>query len=287
MTQLTAANDASEPKKLKILMLHGNSHTQLPDENCLTTFIGYTQSGPLFRAKTRSLEKLLIKFLKPVLPTFTYPTAPVKLHPADIPGFDVDAAEGSEPDAWGWWKRETGGDKYIGLEEGLDRIGNAIRETGGIDAVIGFSQGAAAAAMVASLLQPGRAASFSTEESGSFAFPKSWEDLVALHPDGLRFAVSYSGFLTPNKLYEGFYKPKISCPTLHFIGSLDSVVEESRSLALVEACHDAKTVFHPGGHFVPVGKEMGGVLVGFIKECTEEKIEEKEAEGFEEMDMPF
>jgi len=169
----------------------------------------------------------------------------------------------------------------------LDRIGNAIRETGGIDAVIGFSQGAAAAAMVASLLQPGRAASFSTQQPGSFPFPKSWEDLAALHPDGLKFAVSYSGFLTSNKLYEGFYEPKINSPTLHFIGSLDSVVEESRSLALVEACHDAKTVFHPGGHFVPVGKEMGGILVGFIRECTKEKAEAKDEAGVEEMDMPF
>jgi len=158
---------------------------------------------------------------------------------------------------------------------------------GGIDAVIGFSQGAAAAGMVASLLQPGRAASFPTDGSDTFSFPKSWEDLAAMHPDGLRFAVSYSGFLTPNRLYEGFYKPKISCPMLHFIGSLDSVVEESRSLALVEACQDAKTIFHPGGHFVPVGKEMGGFLVGFIREYTKEKVEEKEEVGVEDMDMPF
>jgi len=25
------------------------------------------------------------------------------------------------------------------------------------------------------------------------------------------------------------------------------------------------TVYHPGGHFVPIGKEMAGVLVGFFE----------------------
>lgn len=154
--------------------------------------------------------------------------------------------------------------------------------------MIGFSQGAAAAGMVASLLQPGRREGWPTkEEERGFGFPESWTNLVAMHPDGLKFAVSYSGFLTPNETYEGFYRPKIGCPMLHFIGSLDSVVEESRSLALVEACEDAKTVFHPGGHFVPVGKEMGSVLVGFIRDSTKEKIEEKEEVGIEDMDMPF
>ena len=249
------------PKILKILMLHG-----------------YTQSGPLFHAKTRSLEKLLIKSLKPVTPILLYPTAPIQLLPAEIPGFDLSSTDA--PDSWGWWKRETGGDKYVGLELGLSHIASTIRDAGGIDAVIGFSQGAAAAAMVASLLQPGRQTTWSDVE---FPYPESWADLPALHPDGLKFAVCYSGFSTPNTLYKGFYEPKISCPTIHFIGSLDTVVEESRSLALAEGCADAQTVFHPGGHFVPVGKEMGGVVVGFIRSCCEEKVEE----SVEDMDMPF
>jgi len=61
-------------------------------------------------------------------------------------------------------------------------------------------------------------------------------------------------------------------------------VEESRSLALVEVCEKGNTVYHPGGHFVPIGKEMAGVLVGFLRECCEEKKEDK---GVEDMNVPF
>jgi predicted esterase len=173
------------------------------------------------------------------------------------------------------------------LEEGLDTIAAAIRELGGIDGVIGFSQGAAAAAMVASLLQPERKAAFNTYLQSSpeaFAWPRSWDGLPELHPEGLKFAVSYSGFYAPNDLYKGFYEPKIDTRVLHFIGSLDSVVEESRSLALVDVTENASTVYHPGGHFVPAGKEMAGRLVGFIRDCCEVK---KVEESVEDMDVPF
>ncbi len=42
---------------------------------------------------------------------------------------------------------------------------------------------------------------------------------------------------------------------------------------------------HPGGHFVPVGKDMAGVLVGFVRECCGEKKQEEES--VEDMDVPF
>jgi len=156
---------------------------------------------------------------------------------------------------------------------------------GGIDGVIGFSQGAAMAAMVASLLEPGRRDAFhkSTTEGG-FGFPATFEELVPLHPAGLKFAVSYSGFYAPNEMYNGFYEPEIKTKMLHFIGTLDSVVEEGRSLALVQVTEGARTVYHPGGHFVPIGKEMGGVLVGFVRECCEVKETE---EDVGDMDVPF
>jgi len=72
---------------------------------------------------------------------------------------------------------------------------------------------------------------------------------------------------------------------LNVIGSLDSVVEESRSLGLSERVMEGRgrTVYHPGGHFVPIGKEMAGVLVGFLREfCVV-----KEEGGVEDMDVPF
>ena len=170
----------------------------------------------------------------------------------------------------------------------MDSISKAIKDAGGVDGVIGFSQGGAAAGMVASLLEPGRKQAFEKvkgENGEALGYPVSWEGLGEEVGQGpLKFAVSYSGFYSPNDLYKGFYEPKIMTPMCHFIGSLDSVVEEGRSLALVDVCQDARKVYHPGGHFVPAGKEMAGVLVGFIRECCVEKERE---ESVEDMDVPF
>lgn len=85
----------------------------------------------------------------------------------------------------------------------------------------------------------------------------------------LKFAVIYSGFYaTPGDL-GWMYTPKITTPTLHFLGSLDTVVEESRSLGLVERCEEPLVLTHPGGHYVPVSKEWAMPLAGFIKKCVE------------------
>lgn len=276
--------EVGSTRQLKILMLHG-----------------YTQSGPLFRAKTRALEKILLKAF-PAAPQpphkvppqpfhgveLLYPTAPIRLHPADIPGFDVSAAQGEERDAWGWWQKSDTTGEYRGLEKGLEMIREAIEGVGGVDGVVGFSQGGAAAGIVASLLEGGRKEALEKHKANvasALEYPKGWDDLRKNYGQ-LKFAVSYSGFFALGERYEALYKPKISTPVLHVIGSLDSVVEESRTKGLVERCvgGEERMVMHPGGHFVPVGKEMGGVLVGFIRKVIKE---EKEEGSVENMDVPF
>jgi fermentation-respiration switch protein FrsA (DUF1100 family) len=167
------------------------------------------------------------------------------------------------------------------MEDGFRTIADAIHEVGGVDGVVGFSQGGAAAPMVAALLEPERSEAFA--EAEGMAYPVSFVELRKEQPP-LRFAVSYSAFLAPSPLYKAFYEPKIRTPMLHVVGTLDSVVEESRSLALVEACVEPKVVYHPGGHFVPIGKEMVGTLVGFIRQCCEE---EEMGENVEDMNVPF
>lgn len=41
-------------------------------------------------------------------------------------------------------------------------------------------------------------------------------------------------------------------------------------MQLVQACVDGKrhVVFHPGGHYLPAGRQYVGVLVGFVRECV-------------------
>lgn len=281
----SSGSSALSSQPLKILMLHG-----------------FTQSGPLFHAKTRALEKNLQKAFPSI--KLHYPTAPIRIPKADVPTFDgskPSEANGAdeEPDAYGWWRRkgDTEPFTYEGIEIGLARIADVLKSEGPFDGVIGFSQGGAAAGMVASLLEPGRREAFrAAETKGGMKYPESFvedtgfvEDVA--HPP-LKFAVSYSGFgASANPLYQAFYEPKIRTPMLHFLGSVDTVVEEKRSLRLVDACVDGRkegrVVYHPGGHFLPSSqRQYVAALIGFIKETIDGNttaIDEK----VEDMDVPF
>lgn len=285
---------------------------------------GYTQSGPLFHAKTKALEKSLAKAF-PAAPapghlathpggiSLHYPTAPIKLSYADIPGVNVEGADASadadeQPEAYGWWRRKGEGEPftYEGIERGLATVAETMSAEGPFDGVIGFSQGGAAAGMVASLLEEGRRAAFEAAQlKGGIRFPDSFTKdsgyIEGSVQEPLKFAVSYSGFgASTNALYQAFYEPKIQTPMMHFLGSLDTVVSEERSLRLVEACENGKgkdggvqrVVYHPGGHFLPSSqKQYVAALVAFIREVMSEQVaslgSKKEEESVEDMELPF
>lgn len=284
---------------------------------------GYTQSGPLFHAKTKALEKSLIKAFPPApqpgsLKAFPggveliYPTGPIRLEAADIPGFDVDgsASAPGRLDAFAWWRRKGkgGAEPYTleGIETGLATVAETLQHDGPFDGVIGFSQGGAAAGMTASLLEPGRREAFEKDQlKGGMRYPDAFTKdsgyiEETIHPP-LRFAVSYSGFgASANPLYQAFYKPPITTPMAHFIGSADTVVDESRSLQLVDACVDGRgkpggvqrVIYHPGGHFLPSSqKQYVAALIAFIREVLGEdhgsRQDDDQEDKVEDMDVPF
>lgn len=156
--------------------------------------------------------------------------------------------------------------------------------------MIGFSQGGAAAAMVAALLEGSRRedgfAAQRARNASALEFPLEWRDVQA---EPLRFAVSYSGFKAPSEAYAGFFEPRIATRLLVVLGSLDTIVDERWSRALMDVCEEgrAHVVFHPGGHFVPTSKDMVGVLTGFVRDCCLDGGEEKREGGVEDMDVPF
>ncbi|KAI9927954.1 hypothetical protein ASPWEDRAFT_563966 [Aspergillus wentii DTO 134E9] len=273
---------------LKLLMLHG-----------------YTQSGALFHAKSRALIKHITKAFPLHEVAAIYPTGPIHLNPADIPGYepspnnDMDEAV----EAYGWWRRSNTADPplYLGLEDGLDAVAKVLRDEGPFDGVIGFSQGAALAAMVAGLLEPGRKDTFARvaeQDKGNsdgvtgFSFPSGFDSLS--HPP-LKFALCYSGFRSPGARYRAFYEdPAIQTPVLHVLGSLDSVVDDSRSRSLIEACagdpeKEDKVVWHPGGHFLPSQRPYLDAAVRFIKERLDGQggKGQEEEEDVRDMDLPF
>lgn len=235
---------------------------------------GFAQSGPLFRAKTRALEKLLAKALAPIslLPVLVYPTGPNRLLPSDMPwyqppeGIDDPNAEENLPDTWSWWRKDEATGEYLQFDKGMEAVATAITEAGGVDGICGFSQGGAVTCVVASALESGRKVPEGPEGDWVRKLREANGGRAA------KFAVSYSGFwATPDRLKYCF-EPKIATPTLHYIGSLDVVVEESRSQGLAERCVDPIVVVHPGGHHVPVAKEWAMPLAGFIREHAQDDI---------------
>jgi hypothetical protein len=262
---------------LKILMLHG-----------------YTQSGPLFHAKTRAMEKHLQKIFPGI--SLHYPTGPLRLRPSDVPGFDASSTD--DPDAieaFAWWRRSNTAEppEYAGLDTGLQTIADLLESEGPFDGVMGFSQGAAAAAMVASLLDGKvRKEAFERARSKSevaIEYPASFAKLT--HPP-LKFCALYCGFVAPGARYTALYNdPHIQTPACHFIGSLDSVVDETRTQALVDATggvEKSRVVMHPGGHFVPGGKPYLDAIAAFIQETTSaNKKQDKIEESAQDMDVPF
>lgn len=184
--------------------------------------------------------------------------------------------------------------EYVGLDRCLESVAKILESEGPFDGVIGFSQGAALAAMVASLLErPSRKEAFSkAQEKSKFAmqYPKAFDNLE--HPP-LKFCAAYCGFRAPGERYTALYEgPNIQTPMCHIIGSLDTVVEEARTQALIDAAGGAEktqVVVHPGGHFVASGKQYLGTIAAFIKQTTTSGNMEigKEEERVEDMDVPF
>lgn len=195
-----------------------------------------------------------------------YPTGPSRLSPRDIPGFvpDESTPEDEDLDAWAWWRKDESSGSYRHLDQGVSAVAEAVREAGGVDGVLGFSQGGAFAALLAAMLErPHR-------EVPDELRPCVEELRDANGGEPFKFAFVYSGFFAPPEELKWAYEPKIKTPTLHFLGSLDTVVDESRSQGLVDRCEEPMVVVHPGGHYVPISKEWAMPLVGFIKKIADE-----------------
>ena len=172
---------------------------------------------------------------------------------------------------------------------------------GPFDGAIGFSQGGAAAGMLAALLdgRPERREAFVAlheRESRAPVFPATFLNAKGdlTHPP-LKFVVVYSGFAAPPEMHGAFYEPMITTPSLHVFGGLDTVVAEDRGQRLVQACDEAgrEVLVHPGGHFVPSQRVYLDAVVGFVGKYSsggavaEPPRERPKGESVQEMDVPF
>ncbi|XP_061659947.1 esterase OVCA2 [Syngnathoides biaculeatus] len=186
---------------------------------------GYRQNGASFREKTGALRKLLKKKVN-----FVYVDAPHLLEGAQGSG-------GEEPERRGWWFSDPGArtfsaqqrcEESSGLDESVAAVLQAVRRDGPFDGILGFSQGAALAAMLCALQESGR------------------------KPDlAFRFAVLVAGFRSGCAQHLSFYSAPLATPSLHVLGLDDGVIPADMSRDLLPVFRDPHVLTHPGGHFVP------------------------------------
>uniref|UniRef100_T1IAF4 FSH1 domain-containing protein n=1 Tax=Rhodnius prolixus TaxID=13249 RepID=T1IAF4_RHOPR len=207
-----------EKRKLKILCLHG-----------------FRQSKETFKQKLGFLKKMLKSHAD-----FVFMDAPHTLQASN----DKLVEEKS------WWF--TGENQvYIskvpseiddGFSESVNTVQNFINESGPFDGLLGFSQGAAFAGILALLL-----------EKNEFAAD-------------FKFVILVAGFKSLCKPHLKYYDLKVNLPSLHIIGDTDNVIVKERSEELMTYFENPLLIRHPGGHYVPGGKELKDQYINFFKQ---------------------
>jgi len=235
---------------------------------------GFTQNAEAFRAKTGSLRKKLKSIVD-----FVFVDAP---HAAEG-AFGVaderalgaaDAAAGAGPRAW-WLVgentspsapssrdasddgaapraettavRPSGSREMRGWEDAAATIRAAVDAEGPFRGVLGFSQGASAAALaLATIPELAASCDFAVLIAG-FA-PLDPAAAAALEPDAAN-------------------RPRIAgARSLHVHGRGDRMVTRDRCLALARAFENPEIFEHDGGHGVPCDKTFREVVKTFIAE---------------------
>jgi len=207
---------------------------------------GYSQNASIFSNRLGALRKDCAKSGV----DFVFIDAPHILKPADIfprQSSILDAenqnnqADTEETDpsslARAWWTYDRERSKAVGLEESLVYIRDILRGRK-FDGVLGFSQGAAFAAVIASLLER-------PDIHPPFLF-----DGKSPHSP-LQFCVAISGFKLLDPMCQPFFEPAYTTPTLHVVGKTDVVVVEERSRMLIDVSSNKRVEEHEGGHYVP------------------------------------
>ncbi|XP_036624577.1 esterase OVCA2 [Trichosurus vulpecula] len=207
---------------------------------------GFRQSERGFREKTGSLRKALRGRAELLYLSGPHPIP----EPAPAPG-----PYSREEEPRGWWFSEPEAASFSALEEpaecrGLDEalgvVGQAMAQHGPLDGLLGFSQGAALAALVCALAQ-----------SGDPRFPLP------------RFVILISGFRPRGpRLTLPFRQAPLMLPSLHVLGETDRVIPTRESLELAACFSGAVTLSHPGGHFIPAASPQRQVYLKFLDQFT-------------------
>ncbi|RKP10434.1 ovarian cancer-associated gene 2 protein [Thamnocephalis sphaerospora] len=212
---------------------------------------GYMQNGQVLRRKTGVLRKKVKDIAELV-----FVTAPFDVPmPTDITEEErarlqrLYDSEGGELHPYAWWFAKGTPARYEGFEEAMRQIRSVLAEQGPFDGVLGFSQGAVFASLLASI----------------YSRPDEPLRLDSRHP-AFRFAILISGFPSRCPSHSYLYERPIQCPSLHMIGLGDTVVLPEGSEKLANTFENPTVYRHDGGHVIPTNAAGRNTLFEYIQQ---------------------
>jgi fermentation-respiration switch protein FrsA (DUF1100 family) len=156
---------------------------------------------------------------------------------------DAERAPASDDPGLGGPRRH-----YEGWARTRDAIVSAFETQGPFDGVLGFSQGAALAALLVGLRAP---------DGGA----------TAKQPLRFDFAIVVSGFACNDRELARLYERSdaYDLPSLHVIGREDAVVPSGESRRLASRFRAPVVLEHGGGHVVPAAPDVVARVRAFVE----------------------
>ncbi|GAA6012614.1 hypothetical protein JCM11491_005454 [Sporobolomyces phaffii] len=244
---------------------------------------GYTQNAAIFSGRVGALRRALKDSAELI---FVDPPHVVEMPTTSSQDFndkfDSSATAGSTspedtPRAW-WFGQPSPEDGVMRVYSKFDECVIYLRELmekHQPTAVFGFSQGAAAAAILTALVEnPSLDPIFSAPPRDSSV---SWP------PKPFDFAILSAGFFPLDARTQAYFATKPKTPTLHVLGRGDTIVGEERSVPLTEAFVDARVEWHSGGHHTPSKASWRRFFQAYIELFGDDG---KGAEGIAELPSP-
>ncbi|KAJ5760387.1 hypothetical protein N7520_007543 [Penicillium odoratum] len=242
--------DVDELPKFRILMIHG-----------------FAGSDSEFRAKSSRIWERINEVVTPDILDefpggieFLHPNGTLVLEPPIGFGGEVDdeddkgnlkgtmMGDDSVLGFMGWWYGRDTVSRYRGVEASLSYIARFIYGRP-IHAIIGFSQGACLAGMIASLLDcdnnPEKVAAIRAQDLPI-------DDFLNLPgQESIRFFIGMGGYRGTLKYYGSLYQWPIDVPSCHTLANFDAIVKPFQTMDLAHCFTSCEIIRYYGSHYVP------------------------------------
>ncbi|TNY18157.1 serine hydrolase-domain-containing protein [Rhodotorula diobovata] len=220
---------------------------------------GFAQNSRVLAAKLAQAERIFDSHVELVFvnapnillrPTMAYDNSPEEPY-----------APEDEPRSFWHMRSNDGFESDDELDRTLYYLRDVLETHGTFDGILGFSQGAATAAILCALVsRPWLHPAFSSPSARSTG--------AAWPPLPFKFAILCSGYLPLDRRCESWFDTPVAIPALHVIGRSDVVAPNERTLANVPRFTNSRVEWHEGGHFIPRKPYFAHLFKDFILSHT-------------------